>query len=131
MLELCYFSPEQVIFEQGQRTEFLYILLRGKVEVRFKPYDGPPLTVTRIDPGGVFGWSTALNRDTYTSSAHAVEKCEAYRLSGTRLQSFCMQEPVTGKILLERLAGVIAERLNNTHAQILSILTQGLDSNCE
>jgi len=131
MLELCYFSPEQVIFEQGQRTEFLYILLRGKVEVRFKPYDGPPLTVTRIDPGGVFGWSTALNRETYTSSAHAIEKCEAYRLSGIQLQSFCTQEPVTGKILLERLAGVIAERLNNTHAQILSILTQGLDSNCE
>jgi len=131
MLEICSFSPQQVIFQQGQRTEFLYILLRGRVEVRFKPYDGPSLTVARIEPGGVFGWSTALNRESYTSSAHAIEKCEAYRISGTQLQKFCAREPATGKILLERLAGVIAERLNDTHTQILTILTQGLDSNCE
>ena len=131
MLEPAHFSPEQIIFDQGQRTEYLYILLRGKVEVRFKPYDGPPLTVACIKPGGVFGWSTALNRETYTSSAHATEQCEAYRISGTQLQNFCAQDPGTGKILLERLASVIAERLNNTHTQILTILSQGLDSNCE
>ena len=131
MLELCCFPPEHIVFDQGQRTEYLYILLRGKVEVRFKPYDGPPLTVTRIEPGGVFGWSTALNRETYTSAAHTIEECETYRISGCQLQKFCIQEPTTGKILLERLASVIAERLNNTHTQILSILTQGIDLNGE
>ena len=48
------------VFEQGQLSDYLYILTSGKVIIRYKPYDGPPLTVATIGPGGVFGWSAAL-----------------------------------------------------------------------
>lgn len=131
ILELCHFAPDQVIFKQGQHTDYLYVLIEGKVEVLFKPYDGPPLTVAKIEKGGVFGWSTALGREAYTSSAHAREECVAYRISGSCLQNLCSEYPNTGSILLDRLASVIAERLNTTHTQILSILTNGIDTDCD
>lgn len=119
---------DQVVFEQGNPAEYLYILLAGEVTIHYKPYDGPPLTVARIEPGGVFGWSAALRRDVYTSGAFAVQDSLAYRIRGTNLPVICNQYPETGKILLERLAGVIAERLRSTHTQVLGILTQGMDT---
>ncbi len=128
----CHFSKDEVIFEQGQPADHLYILFSGEVVIQYKPYDGPPLTVARIETGGVFGWSAALGRDEYTSGAMAVEDSVAYRIRGENLQVLCEKYPETGMILLDRLAGVIAERLQNTHTQVLGILSQGMDmdGNC-
>ena len=128
----CQFPKDHVIFEQGDPADHLYILLSGEVVIRYKPYDGPPLTVAHIEPGGVFGWSAALRRDIYTSGAVATEDILAYRIRGTSLSLICTEYPETGKILLERLASVIAQRLQSTHTQVLGILTQGMDtaSNC-
>jgi CRP/FNR family transcriptional regulator, cyclic AMP receptor protein len=127
LLDLRAYSRDQVIFEQGQVADHLYILLTGEVVVRYKPYDGPPLTVAHITSGGVFGWSAAMMREIYTSAAICVTDCEVYRLSGQQLRSLCECNPDAGAIVLERLAGVITERLTDTHNQILSILSQGMD----
>jgi CRP/FNR family cyclic AMP-dependent transcriptional regulator len=105
LLNLCFFQPDEIIFEQGQRAVHLYILLEGEV---------------------VIGWSAALRRDIYTSAAISVSKSEAICMSSQQLKMLCEKHPKTGTLLLEHLADVIAQRLNSTHSQILSILTQGM-----
>jgi CRP-like cAMP-binding protein len=129
LMEPMFIPEKQIVFEQGQAAEYLYILIKGEVEIRYKPYDGPPLTVVRITPGGVFGWSASLGRKVYTSAAIALTECETYRISGHLLHHLCNQAPDIGGVLLDRLAGVIAERLRNTHSQVLTILTEGMDLN--
>ncbi len=132
LLEIVAFQKDDVIFEQGQLAAFLYILLHGEVLVQYKPYDGPPLDVARINDGGVFGWSAALRRSEYTSAAVALASGEAARLHGDQLRQLCECHPDIGVVVLDRLASVIAERLRSTHAQVLSMLTEGmeLDENC-
>ncbi|GAP15615.1 protein containg cyclic nucleotide-binding domain [Longilinea arvoryzae] len=120
-------EKDAVIFQQNQRTDYLYILEEGEVVIQYKPYDGPPMVIARIHPGGVFGWSAALGRDVYTSGAQALAPGRAIRMQIDSLQQFCSQHPETGKILLERLASVIAERLKSTYNEVLNILTNGLD----
>jgi CRP/FNR family transcriptional regulator, cyclic AMP receptor protein len=121
-----HFEKDAVIFEQGQPARYLYILFSGDVVINYKPYDGPLLTVAHIAPGGVFGWSAALGRDIYTSGATAAAPSTACCVRGSDLAVIRAQYPETGKILLERLAGVIAERLASTHNQVLGILTRGV-----
>jgi CRP-like cAMP-binding protein len=130
-VELCHFTEGQVIFDQGQAATYMYILRQGQVIIQYKPYDAPLLTVTHIPPGGVFGWSAALGRVEYTSAAIAALESEAYRLRGEGLSRICDQYPETGVVILGRLASVIAERLQSTHAQILMMLSQGLYAEVE
>ncbi len=130
-VELCHFAPGQVIFDQGQAAAYMYILRQGEVIIQYKPYDAPLLTVTHIEPGGVFGWSAALGRAEYTSAAMAVLDSEAYQLRGEGLSRICDQDPEAGVVILGRLASVIAERLQSTHAQILTMLSQGLNGEGE
>lgn len=131
LLELCVYEKDVKIFDQGQLASFLFILFKGEVLVRFKPYDGPELTVARILAGGVFGWSAAMGHSSYTSSAVASQDCKVVRLRGDRLHQLCEDHPEIGLVILERLAGVIAERLHSTYNQILTILTNGMDLNDE
>jgi len=126
-IEECQFPKDYVIFEQNDSADHLYILLSGEVVIRYKPYDGPSLLVARIEPGGVFGWSAALRREAYTSGAQAAQDSAAYCIRGADLAIIYREYPETGKVFLERLAGVIAERLRSTHAQVLKILTQRIE----
>jgi CRP/FNR family cyclic AMP-dependent transcriptional regulator len=128
-MEEVHFEKDQVIFEQGQLAACLFILLEGKVIVRFKPYDGPPLMVTMIQPGGVFGWSAALGRKEYTSGAVAMECSTAYRLRSESLKQLYRNCPETGGVLLDRLAAGIAEPLKSSHSEVLQILVKGIGSN--
>ncbi len=120
------FEAGQIVFSQGQPATHLYLLLRGRVTIRFKPDDGDPITVTELEAGGVFGWSAALGRGRYTSGALCQEQSEALVISGAALRRLCEVDPETGVLILERLAEVIAERLQATHAQVLAMLHQGM-----
>lgn len=128
-LEEIVLREGQIIFEQGERACSLFILLEGEVTVRYKPYDGPPLTVARIQAGEVFGWSSALGREVYTSNAEAVRAGLAYRIQAKSLKHLCDENPDAGRVLLERLADSIAERLRNTNSTVLELLSQSIDGN--
>jgi len=137
----------EYIFEQGDPAEYLYLVISGEVTIRFKPDDGPELTVTRVGPGGVVGWSAALGSEAYTSGA----VCSAYSqlarlrgndlrelcrenpeagilvlLRGNDLRELCRENPEAGILVLDRLAWVIAERLRSSHDQILTLLKRGM-----
>ena len=120
------YADGSIIFGQGDRADKLFVLLTGKVEIRFKPHDGETLTVTTIDSGGVFGWSAALGRKTYTSCAVCVEDSQALHVEGKLLRQLIEEHPTTGVVILDRLAAVIAERLRNTHAQVKTLLKDAM-----
>jgi CRP-like cAMP-binding protein len=121
----------EVFFQQDQSADRLYLLVSGRVEIRFKPYDGEALTVSVIEDGGVFGWSAALGRPSYTSGAVCTADCRCLSIRGRDLRRICEEHPATGVILLERLAEVIAERLTSTHDHVVELLRQGMYSGRE
>ena len=118
-----------VVFRQGEHAEFLYILIDGQVNLRYKPEDGPELTIVRVQPESVIGWSAALGGPTYTSSALCVTDCQMLAIRGQDLRRLCERDTNTGALILERLAAGVAERLSNTHQQVLALLEQGLSIN--
>lgn len=127
ILHPCDFKENETIFQQNQTASFLYILTSGEVVVRYKPYDGEELTIAHVSPEGVFGWSAALGRPTYTSSAYSTRNSQTVRIQVRQLQQFCGHNPELGMIVLDKLASGIAERLRSTHDEVLALLLQGLE----
>jgi CRP-like cAMP-binding protein len=120
------FKPGQVIFEQNDQAEFLYLVVKGSVIIRYKPEDGPPMKVTQIQPGGVFGWSAAMGNVAYTSGAECVEECETFKMRGKDLGKLINKYPELGEKILVRMAAIISERQQSGHPQVMSILSQGI-----
>ena len=122
------FPSDTIIFGQGDPADSLYVLLSGNISIRFKPDDGEIINVSDIQDGDVFGWSAALGREVYTSCAITTSASDLVCIKGKDLRELCSSQPEIGVIILERLAGVIAERLKNTHAQVVELLWQGVNS---
>ncbi len=126
-----YFAPQTwvagtVIFEQYDQAEYLYLVVSGEVAIRFKPHDGPIMTVTRVQPGGIFGWSAAMNNPAYTSGAVCSLDSEVLRIRGIDLRVICENNPELGRVILDQLAGVIAERKHCQQEQVTSLLATGM-----
>ena len=128
LIEDIKYETDQVIFNQGDRADYLYFVLAGKVSIQFKPEDGPVLPVSEVDQGGVFGWSSTLGSANYTSSAVCTEPGHFIKMEGSELKKLCQEHPETGILILNRLAGVIAQRLRGTHEQVVELLHRGLNN---
>jgi CRP/FNR family cyclic AMP-dependent transcriptional regulator len=113
---------DTVIFEQDAPAVYLYLLIKGEVEIRYKPYDGPVITLTRLRDGDVFGWSAVVGSPHYTSSIISQSQIEAIRIRGNRLLKLFGEAPETGKIIMDRLARIVSPRWGNAQAQVQSLL---------
>jgi toluene monooxygenase system ferredoxin subunit len=122
------YAAGTTIFAQGDAADRLYVLISGRVAIRFKPHDGEVLTISEVEEGNVFGWSAVLGRDAYTSCAVCTEDSQALSIHGDVLRRLCETHPETGVVILERLAGVIAERLRNTHTLVVELLREGIQT---
>jgi len=121
------FSAGETIFHQGDRADKLYVLESGMVDIVFQPDDSTELLVASLTSGGVFGWSSTLGHDIYTSSAYTIIDSEAYCFSGSELKNLCLKHPKTGEIIIDRLALTIAKRVEVTHASVMNVLSQGMN----
>ena len=126
LFELYKCPSKTVIFEQGDPAIYLYLILSGEVSIRYKPYDGPPLTITHLGLGDAFGWSAVVGSEKYTSGIVSDSTIEAIRVRGSDLWDLCMKFPQTGEIVLDQLASVVSSRWKNAHEQVHSILDSGL-----
>ena len=113
---------ETVIFEQGDPAHFLYLVLQGTVEMRYKPYDGPPITITNLTEGSIIGWSAVIGNTTYTSGAFSKEDIDAIRMSSRDLHNLCAKNPDAGRIILNLLAESVSSRWKDAQSQIQALL---------
>ncbi|HXG24910.1 MAG TPA: cyclic nucleotide-binding domain-containing protein [Chthonomonadales bacterium] len=116
----------ETVLLQGAPADYLYLILKGRVEISFKPYDGNPITISHLKEGDWFGWSAVVGSQNYTSSATAVEDLESIRIHGDELRKLCVEKPEAGRVVLERLAENVSLRWKNAHQQVKSILAQGM-----
>lgn len=115
-------TAETVIFEQGDPAHYLYLILDGTVEMRYKPYDGPPLTITNLPQGSIIGWSAVIGNSVYTSGAICKEDCHAIRMRRQDLHNLCAKEPEAGRIILNLLAESVSSRWLDAQSQIQILL---------
>jgi CRP-like cAMP-binding protein len=125
---ICYCADEEIIFKQDEQADYLYVVVDGEVAIRFKPDDGPELIVSRIKSGDVFGWSAAFGSGRYTSGAVCTTQATLLRVRGEDLKMLRENHPETGILVLQRLAAIVAKRVENPkdHSQVVAFLEHGL-----
>jgi CRP-like cAMP-binding protein len=130
------FAPQNwvagtVVFDQGDCAEYLYLVVSGELTIRYKPDDGPIMNLTRIQPGGIFGWSAAMGNPTYTSGAVCRLDSEVLRIRGADLRMLCGKHLELGKVILDRLSAIIAERQRGQQSRVNTMLTNGMRQQSE
>ena len=122
LLEPCTVPGGTVIFKQGDEATHLYVIRNGAVTIQYKPYDGPIITLSHLQPGEIFGWSAVVGGQTYTSDAISITEVDTLRLRGSDLVQLCADHPKAGYAILEKLAEGVSPRWTYAKQQIQNVL---------
>ncbi len=111
---------ERITFKKGERVfeaqcpaEYLYIVGKGLIDLRFSVtcyLASAEITLDQIGKGEIFGWSTFAHPYLYTVSAIAVRDSELLRIKQSDLNQICTRNSHLGFGIMSKIAQTISER---------------------
>lgn len=123
------FKAGEVFFHEGDKQDFFYIVLSGRVALdMFVPHRGKVRFYT-CEEWDNFGWSavTPVVR-TRTAGAMAVVDGVVISTDVTKLNELCERDHDFGYIFMRRMSNVIASRLLVTRLQLLDIFAEPMET---
>src|SRR5581483_8594224 len=101
------FTPEgELIFEEGQPGDSMFIIERGEVEIRLPDDEGSVTILASLGPGEFFGELSLLDGKPRSASAMAASDAQLLRLQRTTFLAI-LKEPH----VLEAVLCVLSERI--------------------
>ncbi|MGB3118643.1 MAG: ATP-binding protein [Verrucomicrobiales bacterium] len=92
-IEECHFSPDEVIFEEGDEGEHVYLVAEGSVRISKKGRLGRQETLTVQSEGGFFGEMALFDHQLRSARATALEPCILGRMGRDGLDRFLTHSP--------------------------------------
>jgi CRP-like cAMP-binding protein len=113
---LVSFAKDEIIFQENDEDTAFYVLLSGRVALEFTQ-GGRNVLIEVLHAGDELGWSAVLGKQKQIR-ARALDPVEATAFPVDRLRQAFDANPYFAREFLERLSGVIAQRLQNTRRQL-------------
>ena len=80
-VEVVHYAKNQVIHNDGDASQYVWMLLKGKVRI-YKEGIGQRQQIIRLlKPYDIFGYRACTVNEPYNSSASALEACTVYRMT--------------------------------------------------
>src|ERR1700694_3352866 len=86
--EIVPFLPGQVIFEEGQPGDVMYVVKEGQVELRVHAN-----VVAIVEPGGILGEMALIDDSPRSATAVAKTACRLVPINEQRFQYLVQQTP--------------------------------------
>lgn len=115
------------VFDEGARADRFWLILEGQVRLDTHLPHGD-VTVDRIGPGTVLGWSWLFPPYRWNFAATATELTHVVVMDAPGIRELCDQDPVLGLELHRRFMGVLVDRLQHTRQRLIEACTPENDS---
>jgi CRP-like cAMP-binding protein len=114
------FERDQTLFREGDECTEFYLIVTGLVALEIVA-PGHTFRVQTLFAGDELGWSALLMGRGKHFQARTLERVDALAFEGAELLAACHEDTLFGFILMQRLLGVVAERLQATRLQVLDM----------
>ncbi len=115
------FNAGKLIFRQGEKAAFFYLLTQGRVAVELYSPERGSLLIETLDAGDVLGWSWLVAPYKWRFNAQAIAETRAIAIDGERLRKLCEEDYELGYLVFKRFLDVITARLEAANIQILDL----------
>lgn len=112
------------IFLEGDKEDYIYILLTGQVAIEMTIPGHDPVRVHLSEPGEIIGWSSVMPVIRQrTATARSTTPCQLLAIDSVKFRELCDEDHEMGYYLMRRLANTIATRLLLTRLMLVDLLT--------
>jgi CRP-like cAMP-binding protein len=129
-------EPGFYFFHEGEKLYEIFLLREGAVEIVIEVPDrelsesvanqltgefmSHSAVVSTVGTGDVFGWSSLVSPHISSAGARAITACTVVAFNCDRIRELFDEDPLFGRILIEKVAHVTAARLSDLRIESLS-----------
>ena len=110
------------IYSEGIPASHLFVLLKGRVELKRPTAGGPNLLVDDLIAGSIFGVSSLMGADRYLLNAECVEDSEVLKIEGKVLRQILDENPVVGYAMQRRVSQIFFKRYLNAMERLQTVV---------
>ena len=136
MAEEMIVHPGDIIFQEGQEIDHIYLIESGAVGLSIAiplqdkehslsdqltgELETEEIVISALDRGDVFGWSGLIPPHTSTATARALTQCYLLAFDCDELRDAFREDCRFGYIMLLKIGQVIRERFEDLHMELLA-----------
>ena len=118
------FPARHRLFEDGGSASRFWLIRSGSVALDLNVPGQGRVTIETIGLGELLGWSWLFPPFRWAFGAVTVSPVEAFEFDGRAVRACCAADPRLGYELTQRLAQVVANRLEATRIRLISVSAQ-------
>ncbi|MCY0147035.1 SulP family inorganic anion transporter [Hoeflea sp. G2-23] len=111
----------EVLFEQGQSGDSLYLILSGSVSIVINLPGGQSLTVRTMRAGSILGEMAVYTGSPRSASALARQDCALFCLSVESYHRLVSESPAEAGVFASCIVKLMAERLGRANRAVLAL----------
>ncbi len=119
--ELVEFQPHDIIFSTGQAADTFYLVRSGVVALQVDAGGSFPRTIQHLNEGSALGWSWLFPPYEWQFDAVARTPVRGLGFDAVALRERFKDDPAVGYRVMERVALLMAQRLQATRHQLLNL----------
>ncbi len=122
--EVCAVREGTRLFHEGDKADAFYVIMEGELELMLilGPQAANKVSVTRLGPGELLGWSALLEPYVYHLGCVAVKNSKLVKFHGANTCELMAHNPAVGYKLMSRISQVIGSRLHHLRLQFISMI---------
>lgn len=110
------------IYSEGVPASHLFVLIKGRVELKRPTKGGPNLLVDDLIAGSIFGVSSLMGADRYLLNAECVEDSEVLKIEGIVLRQILDENPVVGYAMQRKVSQIFFNRYLNAMERLHTVV---------
>ncbi len=116
------FAAGQVVFEEGELGDSLYVIVSGEVEVLRRDAQGHSQLITRLGPPEFFGEMSLIDKEYRSATVKARAESELLQLTAENLTTFRKQHRDGFTFVVINIARVLSSRLREANTRLAARL---------
>jgi CRP-like cAMP-binding protein len=121
--EVIRLEAGQLVYQKGDRADFLYVVLRGAVALRLPGRDGVTVLIDQLTkPGSMFGACTSPSIETCVLTAQCEQDTELLRIEKSALKQLLDDDPRMGYAIQSKISEIYFKRYIETMRQLQAII---------
>jgi len=113
--EIVRFAPGEVIVQQGDPADAVYIITEGETEVWLHDAEGNEIKLAIMGPNSLFGETAVICKGRRTATVKAKDRVTTFKISANLFLDLVRQSPEIGMQVMT----VLAQRVERTSNALL------------
>jgi CRP-like cAMP-binding protein len=111
-------SAGQVIFEEGELGDAVYVIANGEAEVVRRDASGKPVTIATLGQGQFFGEMSLIDKEYRSATVKAKSDCTLLHLTAENLTTFRKQHRDGFTFVIINIARMLSARLREANTRL-------------